>query len=300
MSNPFSNLGAAVISRNGFDVLECTLQPGASLLTNQDTMCHMEGGIDTKVTSGSAGVGGMFRRAMTGSSFFQNSVINSTGTPRKIVLSPLMQGSIVEIILQPGESWRFADKTFLACSPNLQVSGNLNIFRNFLTSLVTGNMTYVTVTATTDVGIVWVSGYGGVEKHEVHMGVNSVPLLINNGCFLGMLSTKENVDYFKDYAHISTPGGFFSAFMTNIGFVMKIGEPNPAAPVRPGEIVCTVYTQSLNPHTFEKYIRGIAEDVVSSHSSHSAAPARTSFLDGAISIATSGRRRTRRINRQKR
>jgi uncharacterized protein (AIM24 family) len=165
MSSPFSNIGANIINKNGCDTLECTMEPGASLLTNQDTMCYMEGGIVTTATRGSSGIGGMFRRALTDSSFFQNAVTNTASIKQKIVLSPLMQGSIVEIIIQPGETWRFADKTFLACSPNLQVSGNLNIFRNFRMSLVNGNLTYVTIAAPTEVGVAWVTGFGGVTKH---------------------------------------------------------------------------------------------------------------------------------------
>jgi len=258
MSGPFSNIGAKIINKNGCDTLECTMEPGASLITNQDTMSYMEGGIVTKVTSGSSGLGGMFRRAITDSSFFQNAVTNTASIKQTIVLSPLMQGAIVEIVIQPGETWRFANKTFLACSPNLQVSGNLNIFRNFRMSFVNGNLTYVTITATTEVGVVWVTGYGGVTKHEIIVGLNSIPLLINNGCFLGMIDNTKDIDYWKDYTTLTTPGGLFSSFMTDIGFVMKVGEKNPLQPLRGGKVICTVYTQTLNPHAFEKYIEGIA------------------------------------------
>jgi uncharacterized protein (AIM24 family) len=258
MSGPFSNIGAKIINKNGCDTLECTMEPGASLITNQDTMSYMEGGIVTKVTSGSSGLGGMFRRAITDSSFFQNAVTNTASIKQTIVLSPLMQGAIVEIVIQPGETWRFANKTFLACSPNLQVSGNLNIFRNFRMSFVNGNLTYVTITAPTEVGVVWVTGYGGVTKHEIIVGLNSIPLLINNGCFLGMIDNTKDIDYWKDYTTLTTPGGLFSSFMTDIGFVMKVGEKNPLQPLRGGKVICTVYTQTLNPHAFEKYIEGIA------------------------------------------
>jgi len=296
MSSPFSNIGASIVNKNGYDTLECKLEPGASLITNQDTLCYMEGGIETKATTGSSGLGGMFRRAITGSSFFQNSVINNATTIRKIVLSPLLEGSIVEIVIQPGELWRFADKTFLACSPNLQVSGNLNIFRNFRMSFTNGNLTYVTVSAADTVGVVWVTGYGGVEKHELTMGENSIPLLINNGCFLGMLSTKGDIDYWKDYTTLSVPGGVFTAFMTKIGFVMKIGDSTP--PKRYNPVTCTVYTQTLNPRNLEEYVDRIARrEVESARAAPVAAEAASGLFSGFFS---GGNRRTRRINRRKR
>jgi hypothetical protein len=296
MSSPFSNIGATIVNKNGFDTLECKLEPGASVITNQDTLCYMEGGIETKATTGSTGIGGMFRRAISGSSFFQNAVVNNAKTTRKIVLSPLLQGSIVEIVIQPGEMWRFADKTFLACSPNLQVSGNLNIFRNFRMSFINGNLTYVTVSAADTVGVVWVTGYGGVEKHEIKMGENSIPLLVNNGCFLGMLSTKGDIDYWKDYTTISVPGGVFTAFMTNIGFVMQIGDSTP--PKRLNPVTCTIYTQTLNPRNLEEYVDRIARKEVESAR---AEPIVAEVADGFFSgMFRGGNRRTRRINRRKR
>jgi uncharacterized protein (AIM24 family) len=298
MSGPFSNIGAKIINKNGCDTLECTMEPGASLITNQDTMSYMEGGIVTKVTSGSSGLGGMFRRAITDSSFFQNAVTNTASIKQTIVLSPLMQGAIVEIVIQPGETWRFANKTFLACSPNLQVSGNLNIFRNFRMSFVNGNLTYVTITAPTEVGVVWVTGYGGVTKHEIIVGLNSIPLLINNGCFLGMIDNTKDIDYWKDYTTLTTPGGLFSSFMTDIGFVMKVGEKNPLQPLRGGKVICTVYTQTLNPHAFEKYIEGIARR--ESGGTSVKGEVAEGVATGIFSLFSGGRRRTRRINRRKR
>jgi hypothetical protein len=208
-----------------------------------------------------------------------------------------LEGSIAEIVIQPGQTWRFADKTFLACSPNLEVSGNLNIFRNFRMSFINNSFTYVTITAKDTVGVAWVSGYGGVEKHEVLLGTNSIPLMINNGCFLGMLSLDNTIDYWKDYTTIGTPSGVYDAFMTNIGFVMKIQDTTP--PKREGRILCTVYTQTLNPRNLEEYIDRIARREIDrgAASSSSATTAATGIAGWLFS---GGNRRTRRINRRKR
>jgi uncharacterized protein (AIM24 family) len=302
MSGPYSNIGGKIVNKNGYDTLECTLQPGASIITNQDTLCYMQDGIATKATTGTSGISGMFRRAVTESSFFQNAVTNSANSPRKIVFSPLLQGSIVEIVIQAGQTWRFADKTFLACSPNLQVSGNLNIFRNFRMSFATGNLTYVTVSAPKEaesVGVVWVTGYGGVERHDIQVGPESIPLLINSGCFLGMLSLDNTVDYWKDYTTLSVPGGVFGAFMTNIGFVMKLGEKDPTHPMHSNSTTFTVYTQTLNPRNLEEYVDRIAKRELGNNSSIKTTVAETA-TKGFLSFLTgSGRRRKTRKTRRK-
>jgi uncharacterized protein (AIM24 family) len=295
--SPFSNIGDKIVNRNGYDTLECDLQPGASIITNHDTLSYMQGGIVPKAQLASRTVFGIFRRSVTGGDLFQNEIINSAQEPRRIVFSPLLQGSIQKIIIQPGETWRFAHKTFLASSPNLKVSGNLNIFRNFRMSFVNGNFSYVTVTAPTEVGVLWIIGHGGIEKHEVLMGANSVPLFINNGCFLGMLEQKDTIDYWKDYTSLTKPGSLYQSFMTNIGFLMKIGEKNPEQPLRPNRLVCIVYTQTLNSHNLENYIAEIARENSEGGSSGGsfAIGAGAGLASGLVSLFKGGRRNTRRM-----
>jgi hypothetical protein len=185
-------------------------------------------------------------------------VSNPTTSVRKITLSSLLQGSIVQIDIKAGESWRFSDKSFLACTPNLTVSGNLNIFRNFRLMFVGENITYTTVKADQgSEGTVWISAYGGLIRHEIDMGTaDTVPLFINNGCFLGMLDNNGIINFWEDYVDVGTANGLFSAMFTQLGWVMKIQDTNP--PKHPGPLRCTVLTQSLNPHNLERYIANIA------------------------------------------
>jgi uncharacterized protein (AIM24 family) len=179
-----------------------------------------------------------------------------------MTLSPLLQGSLIQIDIQPGETWRFADKSFVAATPNLAVSGNINIFSNFRMMFIGENLTYTTVSASQGTaGSVWVSSFGAIEKHEIEVGTGStVPLFINNGCFLGMLDNNGAVNFWSDYVSVGTANGFFSAMFTQLGWVMKIQDTVP--PRRPGPLKVTVLTQSLNPHNFEKFIAKIAENTV--------------------------------------
>ena len=255
-NDPFASLGASIENHNGFDILKFNISPGASVITNQDTMSYMDGGLSTNATIGSTGIFGAFFRGITGASMLQNAVMNPTQNILKMVLSPLMQGSVLKVDIKTGESWRFADKSFIACTPNLNVSGNINIFSNFRMMFVGENLTYTTVESTGTEGAVWISAYGAVEKHDIMMGSgSSVPLFINNGCFLGMLDHDSQRNYWNDYVSVGTAGGIFNAMFTQLGWVMKIQDSVPPK----GQVKCTVLTQSLNPHNLEKYITAIVK-----------------------------------------
>jgi uncharacterized protein (AIM24 family) len=280
---PFSNLGAAIENHSGFDILRFNISPGASVITNQETMSYMDGGLSTSATTGSGGIFSAIFRGFTGSSVLQNAVVNPTQNVLKMVLSPLLQGSIVQVDIKAGETWRFQDKSFIAATPNLNVSGNVNIFSNFRMMFVGENLMYTTVSANQGTaGTVWVSSFGAVEKHDIAMGTGStVPLFINNGCFLGMIDHDATHNYWSNYVSVGTSNGMFNAMFTQLGWVMKIQDSVPTK----GPAKCTVLTQSLNPHNFEKFIANIAQQVVNkSRGSQSSQP---SFLQSGVGPSAS-------------
>ena len=254
----FKNLGAKIVNLNGYDMLKFEIQPNASIITNQDTMSYMDGGLTTVATVGSTGFFGAILRGVTGSSMLQNKVENLTPDVLTMTLSPLLQGSIIQVDIRAGETWRFADRTFLACTPNLGVTGNVNIFSNFKMIFVGQDVTFVQIFAKDTDGTVWISAHGACETHMLPMGIEtSKPFFINNGCFLGMLSNKDGINYYKDYVKVGLPSSLFQSVFTDLGFVMKIQDSKPV--IRPGPIQCLVLTQSLNPHNLEKFIHNIAE-----------------------------------------
>ena len=295
-SSPFANLGAAITNKGGYDILKFSLKPGANLITNQETMAYMDGGLTTNAQLGSGGFWGAFARSFSGSSALQNAIANPTKNELDIYLSPFLQGSIIQIDVKAGETWRFADKAFMACTSNLTVSGDVNVFNNFRLLFAGQNAAYTTVAASAEDGIVWVSAYGGVDVHQIPMGTGStVPLFINNGCFLGMLTKTGAVDFWQDYVRVGTAGGFFNAIFTNIGFVMKIQDKNP--PIRPGPLTCLVLTQSLNRHHLDDYIKKIAERVAAQYINSSSGARVGGLIPELYRAATTGgarRRHTRK------
>jgi uncharacterized protein (AIM24 family) len=282
-SGLFKELGGEIVNLNGYDVLKFKLAPQASVITNQETLSYMDGGLVTGATMGSGSIFSALFRSISGASFLQNSVSNPTQNTLKLTLSPRLQGSLTRIDIQPGETWRVADGSFVAATSNLQISGNINIFSNFRMMFVGENLTYTTATAHQgSPGSLWISSYGGIEKHEIDMGTGStVPLFINNGCFLSMLDNNGAVNFWNDYVSVGTANGLFSAMFTQLGWVMKIQDTVP--PRRPGPLKLTVLTQSLNPHNLEKYIANIAQKVVE----RSRQTQSSSFLQSGVGTSAS-------------
>jgi uncharacterized protein (AIM24 family) len=282
-AGPFVNLGAVIENHGGFDILKFNMAPGASVITNQETLSYMDGGLSTNATTGTSGVFGAMFRGIAGASVLQNAVVNPTQNTLKMVLSPLTQGSVVQIDIKPGETWRLADKSFIACTPNLNVSGNINIFSNFRMMFVGENLTYTTISADQgSAGSVWISCYGAVEKHEINMGSgSSVPLFINNGCFLGMIDHDPTHNYWENYVSVGTANGLFNAMFTQLGWVMKIQDSTPSR----GPAKCLVLTQSLNPHNLEKYIANIAQKVVEQSKTRQGASFLTSGVGQTAAVA---------------
>ena len=258
-SGQFTNLGARIENKSGYDRLRFVLEPGASVITNQDTMSYMDGGLTTGASMRSGFFNGIMR-GITGSSVLQNTVMNSTPNRLRLVLSPLLQGSIIQVNIKAGETWRFADRCFLACTPNIGVSGNINIFSNFRLLFAGQGLTYTTVTAKESDGIVWITAHGSCEMHELPMGQGATPLYINHGCFLGMIDKGNGIDYWKDYVTVGTANNLFSAIFTQLGILMKIQDTK--VPNRPTK--CIVLTQTLNPKNLEKFVQRIAERVAES------------------------------------
>ena len=294
MAKPFDS---EVLRQGKSDILKVTIQPGGSLIINQDSMAYMDDGLQMKVTLGNAGVSGAFMRGVTGSSAIQTNVTNPTQIPLKIFVGPTLQSSIAEIKLKQGDSWNFADKTFIACSPNLKVSGSGGL-NNIKLMFAGANATYVNVSSPVGDGIVWISAYGGYEVHKIRMGVDP-GLMINHGCFLGMLKSSQGIDYWSDYVKVGSTNGMLQAMMTDTGLVMKIKDTVPSK--RQGAI-CLVLTQRLNQSHFEEYVHGIskaaAKEVMgNSSSSQPQQSIKREAISGALGMFGMGRKRTLRKKR---
>jgi uncharacterized protein (AIM24 family) len=253
-----STIIARIVDQASTQVLNITIPPNATLITDQNTMSFMSGNLKTNAQMGGdqngAGIFNALKRAISGENFFVNRVTNMSNEMAEITLSPTIPSAIVEIDILPGEEWKVYPGSMIAATSNVHVSGSINIFDNFKTSFVTDTAIYTTLVVKEGdtPGKIWLSGFGGIEKREIVP--SSTPFVLNNGTFLAM-PTK----YWNKYVRVGTAGGILQSFTTSLGFVMKIQAPD-AADQNPPKI--PIYMQTLNIRNFQQMIKTIASTVV--------------------------------------
>jgi uncharacterized protein (AIM24 family) len=254
----FAGLNDEIETINGYNKLNFNLEPNTSIIIEPSTLNHMNGKLILEPTIGKTGFLSAFKRSITGESLINSQIANKTNENLKLSLSPPLLGTINKIEIQPGQIWRFAPSSFIACTNNIIISGNLNIFSNFKMAFTGQNVIYTEISTHDDKpGIVWISSYGAIEKHEIQMGKHSDKLVINDGVFLGMLSEDKNkkINYWNKFIHIGSANGFFKGLLTNTALLMNIEDKNHEAS---DDVKCILYTQSLNIRNFNNYIQSIS------------------------------------------
>ena len=260
-----SNLEDRIETINGFNILTITVPPNNSVIIEPSNMIHMNGKlvvepiVQSKHDTYMSKLGTGLKRIISGNSFFDNQISNHTNEYLKLSVGSLFVGGIVKIEIQPDEVWRFTPSSFLACTSNLIISGDVNIFKNFKGLLGGQSLLYTQVSSKDgNSGTVWISSYGGVQKHEVQMGEYTEKLYINDGNFLGMLSEdkKNNIDYFLKFVSVGSANGFMKGLITKTALLLKIEDKKPSK--ENNDKKCIVYTQSLNMRNLNNHIAGIA------------------------------------------
>jgi uncharacterized protein (AIM24 family) len=258
-----NNLNDNIKSINGFNVLTITVPPKNSVIIEPSNMIHMNGKlvvepiVQSKHNTIFSKLGTGLKRAITGDSFFDNQISNHTNENLEISIGSLFVGGILKIEVNKDEVWRFTPSSFLACTNNLIISGNLNIFKNFKGALGGQSLLYTEISLKDgNSGTVWISSYGGIQKHELNMGENSEKLYINDGNFLGMLSSKDKINYWDKFVNVGSANGFLKGLLTKTALLLKIEDKKLSN--ENNNKKCIVYTQSLNVRNLNNYIARIA------------------------------------------
>jgi uncharacterized protein (AIM24 family) len=257
-----NNLDDQIESINGFNVLTITVPPNNSVIIEPSNMIHMNGKlvvepiVQSKYDTYLSKLGTGIKRAITGNSFFDNQISNHTNENLKLSVGSLFVGGILKIEVKEDEVWRFTPSSFLACTNNLIVSGNVNILKNLKGALGGQTILYTEVSLKNgNSGTVWISSYGGIQKHELNMGENSEKLYINDGNFLGMLSLKNKVNYWDKFVNVGSANGFMKGLLTKTALLLKIEDTKSS--IENNDKKCIVYTQSLNMRNLNNHISGI-------------------------------------------
>jgi uncharacterized protein (AIM24 family) len=252
---------------NGYNRLNFNLEPNASIILEPSTLIHMDGKLVLEPTVFSKGSWfDVVKRGLAGQSIIDAQITNKSESILKLSVSPTLLGTINKIEILPNQVWRFTPSSFIACTNNILVSGNLNIFSNFKAFMGGQDILYTEISVQDNKpGIVWISAHGALEKHEILMGKNSHKLKINDGIFLGILAEdkEKNINYWNKYINVESANGFFKGLLTNTSLMMNIEDKKQDAPEN---TKCILYTQSMNIRNLQNYIQKIVLNTVSQSS----------------------------------
>jgi len=245
---------------NGLTRLTFNLEPNASIIIDPNVLNHMDGRLILEPTVFSkGGISAGLKRSIAGESIINEQITNKTNDKLKISLSSQLLGVINKLEILPNQIWRFTPSSFIACTSNILVSGNIDIFSNFKAYLAGQNILYTEVsTIDGKPGKIWISSHGILEKHEIEMGMNTQKLLINDGAFLGMLSEDmgKKINYWDRFVSVRSANGFFKGLLTKKSFLMNIEDKKRNAE---NNTKCIIYTQSLNIRNLQNYVQSITQ-----------------------------------------
>lgn len=232
------------------DLLKITLTQGQGILTSPGALVYMRGAVEKgEVRVGS--IGKAFARSFGNEDFFLTRYAGGVngGT---IALSLTFPGDIVQIILQPNESYRISKGCFLASTDNIQLSAGAQWKGLIGIGQDEGVILPVATCSGPDAGALWLGGYGSFEKHELKDEADV--LTVDNGIFLACPNQMQ-------YRIVQLGRSLWSSFAGGEGFGMEFRGPG------------IVYTQSKNFNDFMMQVskeppKSIAQSAVSTAQSN--------------------------------
>ena len=162
------------------DVLTVPLTEGQVIKTSPGSLIYMRGDVkkgEVKVD----GLGKAFGRIFSGQSFFLTSY---TGGPNggSVALSLAFPGDIIQIDLQPNESYRISKGCFLAGTNNVEISATTQIKGIIGIGQEEGViLPVVKCKDGTGSGTVWLGGFGHFKMHQLKIDET---IIVDNGIFL--------------------------------------------------------------------------------------------------------------------
>lgn len=195
----------SVEQRPAYSLLKVALEPGEEVTSEAGAFMLSRGSIRVKTHTGGI-LKGLMRRIAGGESLWLNTY-RAEGGPGEVWLVPPIPGNIEAIHLN-GDSWVIQDMSYLAHAGDVEVSV---AWRGFKGLLAEGELVWLKAKGR---GIVWVNGYGGLERVEIPAGEK---ILIDNFHFVAM---PEGVKY-----KISKIGGLKTMILGGEGVGVEIWGP---------------------------------------------------------------------------
>jgi uncharacterized protein (AIM24 family) len=230
LSNDLSNYQSS-ITGNSFAQLSVTLRQGQMVIGDGGSLAYVREGVKLGKLSANSGVKGAVGRLLAGQALLFNKYEGLSETmhdaaARTITFASSLPGEIIEISLSPGEEYTISRGGYLASSPNVKVTGTLNL-RGILEIGQEEGFILPKIKCDSNSdgkGTLWIAGYGSIRRHDLTSGQK---LLVDNGLFFACNASTQ-------YELTKLGKSWTSTILGGEGIGMKFVGP------------CTVYTQSHN------------------------------------------------------
>lgn len=204
-----------------FSEIIVKLRPGQAVVADAGVMQWMKGAVQ----HAGLDVGGLksfFGRLFSAEGLFLNRYV-AEGGAGQVAFAACVPGDAFALDLAAGETWKMSRGAFTACTENVAISGKFN-WRGLIPFGQEEGFVLPTATSRDGPGTLFVSAYGGYERHKLAPGER---LLVDNGLFMACPADME-------YELVKLGRSLASSFFGGEGIGMQFTGPG------------VVYTQSRN------------------------------------------------------
>ena len=207
-------------NKDGQGTVIIKLKQGQSVGVADHVISYYDSNLDINTRSQNGVFTGFFRKLTTGDSIFKTFFTGTSDTNNELVLSSFLSGSVIALIVKPGESYRISHHSLLAYTSNLKIKTKSK-FGNIL--LQQGVFQEAFYNDTDENGILWLHSYGGHSEIILKAGESKK---IAHGLFI---AADSNLDY-----NVSTLKGAKSFFLGSTSTLLQFHGP------------CKVYIHNKN------------------------------------------------------
>jgi len=207
-------------NKDGQGTVTIKLNKGQSVGVADHVISYYDSSLDINTRTQNGVFTGFFRKITTGDSVFKTFFTGTKDTNNELVLSSFLSGSVIPLIVKPGESYRISHHSLLAYTSNLKIQTKSR-FRNIL--LQQGVFQEAFYNDTEENGVLWLHSYGGHSEMVLKAGESKK---VAHGLFI---AADANLDY-----NVSTLKGVKSFFLGATSTLLQFHGP------------CKVYIHNKN------------------------------------------------------
>ena len=224
-------MGYEILYSEAFPVVRYNLERGQYIKAESDAMIAMSPTIDVKGKMEGGFFSGLIRKALTGESFFLQTLTAERGNG-KVLFGPALPGGIMDVDLDGSYGLTVQKGGFLAATSGIDVGSKL---QNLSRGLLSGDGFFVLNLK--GKGTVFISSYGSIHPINLEAGQE---VIIDNGHLVAW------PDYMQ-YNIERASKGLFSSYTSGEGIVCRFRGPG------------AILIQTRNPEALSSWIQAISK-----------------------------------------